>query len=395
MSKNVERRCRMIHQINENNRISRGLFAFIFSLISVAGLFNSYSVTAKGEQLPSRYHLVGLNHSIHTTSLNRTTSSPYHVYLGGDAIGIKIMTDGLVVADTFLVETANGAINPAKEAGILKGDVIIAANHQEIKSVEDYRTQVQLYEKTGDMELTVKRKGVTETIVVKPVLSTEGVITTGMYLRDSIAGIGTLTFIDAKSYQYGALGHEITDQETGDLVNVTQGQITKSNVLSVRRAQVGHPGEKVADIYEHETVGTVLKNNYYGIYGSYNQQKIDRPLIEVGYMNDVKVGPAQIYTVLEGNKVEVFNIDITSVNLQTKKDVKGIKYTVSDERLLKETGGIVQGMSGSPIVQDGKLIGAVTHVLVHDPKVGYGLFIEWMIDEAHESVDTVALQDAA
>ena len=385
----------MIHQINENNRIPRYLFAFIFSLISVTGIVSPYSVAAQGEHVPSQDYQIGSNHPSHTVSLNRITSSPYHVYLGGNAIGIKIMTEGLVVADTFLVETAEGAVNPAKEAGVLKGDVIIAVNNKQIKSVNDYKAQVQLYEKTGYMQLTVNRKGVAENIVVKPVMSTEGVITTGMYLRDSIAGIGTLTFIDAKSYQYGALGHEIMDQESGQLVKVTQGQITKSNVLSIRRAQTGHPGEKVADIYEHEMVGTLTKNNYYGIYGAYNQTQINRPLIEVGTMKDVKVGPAQIYTVLEGNKIETFDIEITEVNAQDKKDVKGIKYSVTDKQLLSETGGIVQGMSGSPIVQDGKLIGAVTHVLVHDPKVGYGLFIEWMLEEANESVNTTAMQRVA
>ncbi len=395
MSKNVERRRRMIHQINEKKRVSRTIVAFVFSLISVTGILNSYSITAQSETVQSHQTSRSTSSAIHTTSLNRTSSSPYHVYLGGDAIGIKIMTEGLIVMDTFLVETADGAINPAKEAGVLKGDVIVAVNNKEVKTINDYKDQVRLYEKTGYMQVTINRKGHHENIVIKPVMSNEGVITTGMYLRDNMAGIGTLTFVDAKTYQYGALGHEITDQTTQQLVKVTKGEITKSNVLSIRRAQTGHPGEKVADIYEHEQVGTLVKNNYYGIYGHFEKSKLNRPLVEVALMDEVKVGAAQIYTVLEGNKVEVFDIAITEVNKQNKKEVKGIKYSVTDERLLKETGGIVQGMSGSPIVQDGKLIGAVTHVLVNDPTIGYGLFIEWMIDEANESVETISTQEAA
>ena len=363
----------MIHQLSKKNRLSCAYVAVICSVLSLTTSFNPYSIIAQGE-----------------TGLNQTSSSPYHVYLGGDAIGIKIMTDGLVVMDTFLVETANGAVSPAKEAGVQKGDVIIAVNEQSVSSIQEYKDQIQQSESASTLQLTVNREGKQTELAITPVVSLEGVMTTGMYLRDSVAGIGTLTFVDSQTFQYGALGHEISDAKSSELVAVNDGIITKSNVLSVRRAQTGHPGEKVADIYEHEQVGTLTKNNYFGIFGTYSSQEITRPLIEVAPMKAVEVGPAQIYTVLEGSEIEVFDIMITHVNLQAQKDVKGIKYEVTDEVLLEQTGGIVQGMSGSPIVQNGKLIGAVTHVLVHDPKVGYGVFIEWMLEEANMGVEAEA-----
>lgn len=302
---------------------------------------------------------------------------------GGDAIGIKIQTDGLVVVDTYLVNTSNGAINPAKEAGIVKGDLIVAVNNQKITTVDDYKQQLLLSQNSGQLILTVNRQGKIEHVTVHPVTSTEGVTTTGLYLRDKLAGIGTLTFIDPNSLKYGALGHEIIDQDTNQLVTVSYGEIINSNVTAIRKAATGRPGEKVADILFDQKLGTLEKNNNFGIYGVMgNADTFSKEPMPIAYANEVKTGPAQIYTVLNGNKVEVFNINITEVNPQTQKAIKGLKYVVTDERLLNETGGIVQGMSGSPIIQDGKIVGAVTHVLVHDATMGYGIFIEWMLQEA-------------
>ena len=214
-------------------------------------------------------------------------------------------------------------------------------------------------------------------------ISTDGVMTTGLYLRDKLAGIGTLTFIDPNSHKYGALGHEIIDQDTNQLVSIKNGEIINSNVVSVRKATSGKPGEKVADILFDDKLGTLEKNNNFGIYGVMSSELHNqKDLMPIAYINEVKAGPAQILTVLNGNKVEAFDINITEVNMQTQKAIKGIKYTVTDERLINQTGGIVQGMSGSPIIQDGKIVGAVTHVLVHDSTMGYGIFIEWMLQES-------------
>ena len=301
---------------------------------------------------------------------------------GGDAIGIKIQTDGLVVVDTYLVNTEGGTINPAKEAGVMKGDMILAVNNQKISTIEEYKEQLMLAKENNQMILTINRQGKTENITVHPVISTEGVCTTGLYLRDKLAGIGTLTFIDPNTNKYGALGHEIIDQDTNQLVNIKNGEIINSNVLSVRKATTGKPGEKVADILFDEKLGTLEKNNKYGVYGLMQSNEMSqKDLIPMAYINEVKKGPAQILTVLNGNKIEAFDIEITEVNVQSEKAIKGIKYTVTDPRLLEETGGIVQGMSGSPIIQDGKIIGAVTHVLVHDSTLGYGIFIENMLEQ--------------
>ena len=387
MSKKVERRRNMNQKINKNRFLIHTILIFVFSLLSISAPAQTYVWAQSNNDQLLHIDEKRKIYEVSTKQTERTASKKqnqnrYMLIPGGDAIGIKIQTDGLVVVDTYLVNTEGGTINPAKEAGVMKGDMILAVNNQKISTIEEYKEQLMLAKENNQMILTINRQGKTENITVHPVISTEGVCTTGLYLRDKLAGIGTLTFIDPNTNKYGALGHEIIDQDTNQLVNIKNGEIINSNVLSVRKATTGKPGEKVADILFDEKLGTLEKNNKYGVYGLMQSNEMSqKDLIPMAYINEVKKGPAQILTVLNGNKIEAFDIEITEVNVQSEKAIKGIKYTVTDPRLLEETGGIVQGMSGSPIIQDGKIIGAVTHVLVHDSTLGYGIFIEWMLQE--------------
>ena len=387
MSKKVERRRNMNQKINKNRFLINTILIFVFSLLSISAPAQTYVWAQSNNDQLLHIDEKRKIYEVSTKQAERTASKKqnqnrYMLIPGGDAIGIKIQTDGLVVVDTYLVNTEGGTINPAKEAGVMKGDMILAVNNQKISTIEEYKEQLMLAKENNQMILTINRQGKTENITVHPVISTEGVCTTGLYLRDKLAGIGTLTFIDPNTNKYGALGHEINDQDTNQLVNIKNGEIINSNVLSVRKATTGKPGEKVADILFDEKLGTLEKNNKYGVYGLMQSNEMSqKDLIPMAYINEVKKGPAQILTVLNGNKIEAFDIEITEVNVQSEKAIKGIKYTVTDPRLLEETGGIVQGMSGSPIIQDGKIIGAVTHVLVHDSTLGYGIFIEWMLQE--------------
>ena len=387
MSKKVERRRNMNQKINKNRFLIHTILIFVFSLLSISAPAQTYVWAQSNNDQLLHIDEKRKIYEVSTKQAERTASKKqnqnrYMLIPGGDAIGIKIQTDGLVVVDTYLVNTEGGTINPAKEAGVMKGDMILAVNNQKISTIEEYKEQLMLAKENNQMILTINRQGKTENITVHPVISTEGVCTTGLYLRDKLAGIGTLTFIDPNTNKYGALGHEIIDQDTNQLVNIKNGEIINSNVLSVRKATTGKPGEKVADILFDEKLGTLEKNNKYGVYGLMQSNEMSqKDLIPMAYINEVKKGPAQILTVLNGNKIEAFDIEITEVNVQSEKAIKGIKYTVTDPRLLEETGGIVQGMSGSPIIQDGKIIGAVTHVLVHDSTLGYGIFIEWMLQE--------------
>ena len=388
MSNKVERRRNMNRKLNKEHKFVYNMLLFVFSLLCVVAPAgeNVWAKTSNEQLLhidEERKIYEVFHQRFENAQSVAQTQDRYSLIPGGDAIGIKIQTEGLVVVDTYLVNTNDGAINPAKDAGIMKGDLIVSVNNQKITTVEDYKQQLLLSQASGQIILTINRQGKLEHVTVHPVTSTEGVMTTGLYLRDKIAGIGTLTFIDPKSRKYGALGHEIIDQDTNQLVSVNEGEIIDSNVTSIRKATAGKPGEKVADIMFDEKLGTLEKNNNFGIYGIMSDRNLlSKSVMPIAYISEIKTGSAQILTVLNGHNVEAFDINITEVSPQTQKAIKGIKYVVTDERLLSETGGIVQGMSGSPIIQDGKIIGAVTHVLVHDATMGYGIFIEWMLQES-------------
>ena len=353
MSKKVERRRNMNQKINKNRFLIHTILIFVFSLLSISAPAQTYVWAQSNNDQLLHIDEKRKIYEVSTKQAERTASKKqnqnrYMLIPGGDAIGIKIQTDGLVVVDTYLVNTEGGTINPAKEAGVMKGDMILAVNNQKISTIEEYKEQLMLAKENNQMILTINRQGKTENITVHPVISTEGVCTTGLYLRDKLAGIGTLTFIDPNTNKYGALGHEIIDQDTNQLVNIKNGEIINSNVLSVRKATTGKPGEKVADILFDEKLGTLEKNNKYGVYGLMQSNEMSqKDLIPMAYINEVKKGPAQILTVLNGNKIEAFDIEITEVN---------VDYSVND----------------SVRVMDGPLkdfIGAVTEINKEKHKV--------------------------
>jgi stage IV sporulation protein B len=213
-----------------------------------------------------------------------------------------------------------------------------------------------------------------------------------MFVRDTAAGVGTLTFLDPKGHNYGALGHVISDVDTGQPIVVGQGKILRSHVTSIQKGESGEPGEKRAIFTDEDQIlGNIVRNTPFGIFGKMNElpnKGLYNKPIPVGLQEEVKEGPANILTVVNGQKVESFKIQIVSVNKQRTASTKGLILKVTDPRLLNVTGGIVQGMSGSPIIQNGKIIGAVTHVFVNDPSAGYGTFIEWMLKDA--GIQTIA-----
>src|SRR5690606_33835776 len=208
----------------------------------------------------------------------------------------------------------------------------------------------------------------------------------GLYIRDSAAGIGTMTFYHPATMKYGALGHVISDMDTKKPIVVENGEIVRSTVTSIEKGSNGDPGEKLARFSDDkEVIGNIERNSPFGIFGTLHQHLkngiMDKAL-PVALSHQVKEGPAQILTVVENDQVEQFDIEIVSSIPQKFPATKGMVIKVTDERLIEKTGGIVQGMSGSPIIQDGKIIGAVTHVFVNDPTSGYGVHIEWMLNEA-------------
>lgn len=298
-----------------------------------------------------------------------TNTTTYHaetkkVILGGESIGLQLST-GVYVTGKFDV---NG-VSPWEKTGVENGDIIISLNNIEVNSISEISNIVNKAKPNSTVPIIILRddKKINSQINV---YQYNGKNTIGLYVKDMILGVGTLTYIDPTLNQYGALGHAMTE------LAINSGVITTSSVNSIRKSLPGIAGEKRATIL-NRTLGTININSDFGVFGKYNAPSGD--LIEVCEAADVVLGPAQIVTVLNGTEKEYFDVMVVEAKLQSDEDVKGIKIKIIDDELIAKTGGIIQGMSGSPIVQNGKLIGAVSHVIVDNPLFGYGVYAEWML----------------
>lgn len=317
-----------------------------------------------------------------------TVLKDFKVIPGGESIGVKLNTAGVLVVGHHLVNTENGKKSPGELAGIKVGDMITEINGTKISKMADVAPFVQdSGQNHQPLSMVITRDNEKFTTKLTPLKSKgENVYKLGLYIRDSAAGIGTMTFVHPQSKKYGALGHVISDMDTKRPIVVEDGEIVRSTVTSIEKGSSGEPGEKLARFSsDREIVGNIQKNSPFGIFGKLNKNLkngiMDKPL-PIALSNQVKEGPAKILTVVDSDKVESFDIEIVSTIPQKFPATKGMVIKVTDPKLLQKTGGIVQGMSGSPIIQDGKLVGAVTHVFVNDPTSGYGVHIEWMLSEA-------------
>lgn len=295
------------------------------------------------------------------------------VVLGGENIGIKVNSNGVLVVGFYQIDGKN----PAKDAGFRIGDRIIKINDTDINIISDLTSSIK--DNTEVLEVTYERNNKTYNTKIKLYKDSNNVYKTGLYVKDKIIGIGTLTFIDPNTKMYGALGHEIMEKTTGTKFEIKDGTIFKSNVTGIDKGTRNSPGGKMASYMLDDTYGTITKNEINGIYGVYNKNIDTANLIEVADSSSIKLGKAYFTTVIKDDTKETFEINILKIN---KNDAtKNIFFEITDEKLLKRTNGVVQGMSGSPIIQDGKLIGAVTHVVVDDSSKGYGIFITSMLKE--------------
>jgi len=300
-----------------------------------------------------------------------------YVIVGGENIGIELKSNGILIVGTYDV---NGK-NPAKLSGLQNGDKIIKINNKNISSIKEMINYIESLKNKSEIEITYIR-GNRE---IKTVLSlhkdSSNTYKTGLYVKDSITGVGTLTYIDPNTKLFGALGHEIIEKNTGQKLEINGGTIYNSTVTGVTKSSIGKPGEKSAKYDTSKVFGKINENTTSGIFGTYTTTIPEKKLYKVANINEVTTGPAKILTVIEENKIEEFEINIIKIN-ENKSISKNFLFEIIDERLLKETGGIVQGMSGSPIIQGEYIIGAVTHVVVDDPTKGYGISIIKMLEEA-------------
>ncbi len=304
----------------------------------------------------------------------------------GNTVGVKLKIDGILVIAVSDVEAPDGQKTvPARDTGIKPGYIITGVNDKRMNDVEDLIKEVE-HSAGTPVKVAYKYGSLKGVAYVTPVKAAEDrKYHIGLWVRDSTAGIGTLTYYDPATRDFGALGHGITDIDTGTLMPVESGEILESNILGVKMGRSGTPGELKGIFIEDTKLGSINKNSEVGIYGKLDESAITRisgSLYPIGVKADVRVGPASILSNIDGKSIEEFSIDIQKVSRQNLNGSKGMIIKITDRKLLDTTGGIVQGMSGSPIIQDGKIVGAVTHVLVNDPTRGYGIFIEAMLKNA-------------
>lgn len=294
---------------------------------------------------------------------------------GGENIGIQLHSNGIIIVGFYQVDNRY----LGTEAGLELGDRITKLNDQPISNIEELVSAINENATDGKVKLTFIRNQKELTTELPLIKDQNNVYKTGLFVKDQINGIGTLTYIDPNTKIYGALGHEIADKNSLAKIEIKDGKIFKSEVTGITKSEVGSPGEKNAKFYSDEIYGNIKENEKSGIFGTYGGTIPEKDAIEVGKPDDVKLGEATIQTVLSGNTVENFKINILKIN--ETSDTKNILFEITDPTLIEKTGGVVQGMSGSPIIQDGKIIGAVTHVIVNDSKKGYGIFITSMLEE--------------
>ena len=304
----------------------------------------------------------------------------YSDYLiaGGENIGIEIHSKGIMIVGVYQVENTY----PATEAGLKIGDIITTIDGETVSNIEEMVTKVNQHKNEGTIKIGYLRDDILKNTKLKLYRDSNQIYKTGLYVKDSISGIGTLTFIDPETKLFGALGHEIIEKATGKILEIKDGKIFESDVTSIHPSTNGVPGEKNAKFHYEQVNGTILENTQQGIFGNYTGNLNGKKTYAVATPDEVQKGKAKIMTVLSGNTIEEYEITITKIDKNAKQKTKNIVFEITDQELLKKTGGIIQGMSGSPIIQNDKIIGAVTHVVVDNPQKGYGIFITNMLEEA-------------
>ena len=297
----------------------------------------------------------------------------------GTAAGIRLETEGVLVVGLSGVQAGEETVFPARDAGILEGDMLRTVNGAPIHSAEELQSALE--QSAGPVQLELLRDGEALTLQAEPVPGGDGKPRLGVWIRDSVLGIGTLTFYDPETGAYGALGHGIGGKDAGGLLEIRGGELLHAEIGGVKRSASGDPGELQGSYEPGQPIGSISANTEAGIFGVLYQAP-EGKTIPVAPRDAVHLGDAKILTCIEGGEAQTYSIRICALYHTAEAGHRDMLIEVTDRTLLEKTGGIVQGMSGSPILQDGAIVGAVTHVLVNNPAKGYGIRIEHMLEAA-------------
>lgn len=300
-----------------------------------------------------------------------------YVIPGGETLGIEVNSKGVMVIGFYQINSKFNKGVPVIKAG----DYIVKINDVEVNTIEELTKAIEANVSLGEVNVELRRDKKVRTSKLELVKDGD-IYKTGLYVKNSITGTGTLTYIDPETKIFGALGHEIVESNINNIVEIKDGSIFRNYITGIDKSKVGYAGSKNAKFYYNTKYGSINKNTNVGIYGIYDSILPNKERLEVARNDEVKIGKASIATVLSKEDIKYYDIEITKIDEYSK--VKNISFKITDKELLDKTGGVVQGMSGSPIIQNGKIIGAVTHVIIDNPTTGYGLFITTMLEEGEK-----------
>lgn len=354
----------------------RVLFFIFFIAILLAAVYFGYDLKT------NPYVLTKIDNEV-------IESEGKYIIPGGQTIGVELKTEGvLVVGLADIISTDKASISPAKIAGMQIGDKILKIDSHDIAGIDDI-LHYTMDNGIKNYNFTVEREGKILNFNFSPAQIYESdEIKFGFWARENIAGIGTVTFVDPETGKFSAIGHGISDSDTGNLIDIEKGSISRANITNIKLGKKGEPGEIIGYILKNEdSLGNVENNTNFGIYGNINKDSMgyfSNNLIEVGKKEEIRIGPAQIYSCVN-NEIQKYDVEITKIFYQNKPDEKSFVIKIVDNDLLELTNGIIQGMSGCPVIQNNKIVGAVTHVFMNDPTKGYGIYIEWIFDQIYSA----------
>lgn len=383
--------------ISDNYKIKKGDGLTFNTAVPITAEYEGLklSQTGKTEQIGEEFDVklkaFGI---IPFSTVNVEVVDELHVSVLGTPFGMKLYTDGVLVIDITTVETVSGSISPGEDAGVKKGDYILSADGRQVLTNEELSAAVAA-SGGNRIKLVIKRGGTQKTVYVTPALSKEtNSYRIGLWVRDSSAGIGTLTFYSPATGIICGLGHGVCDEDTGDLLELKNGEIVSAEIVSVEKGSSGSPGQ-LKGRFTYSTIGKIDCNSEKGVYSVLKGKLGFSRLTETALKQEVRDGDAQILCTVDGREPQLYSCRIKKRSSAYLSATQNMTVTVTDPELLKLTGGIVQGMSGSPILQNGKLIGAVTHVLIDDPTTGYAIFAENMLKEAESTAGNAKVRKAS
>ena len=358
----------------------------ILKLKTLPGVEFLETASTSNEGLNFTHIDVKLFGTLNVKETNITKIEDAEVVPIGKVIGLKLYTNGVLVVGMGEIEDENNIVNrPYEKADIQEGDTILEVNEQEIENISSLKKIIN--SSNGEnLKLKILREGSIITSNILPVKTGKEEYKLGLWVKDAATGVGTISFYEPKTNSFAVLGHGITDSDTGNLINIDYGELVTSKILSIKKGESGDPGEVRGTIINQQTIGEVSKNTDFGVYGNLENLtslNIDvSKAIKVASRDEIEIGEAKILCATDSsNTVKEYSIEIEKIYLENNSNNKSMLIKIKDEELLAKTGGIIRGLSGAPIIQNGKFIGAVTNVLVSSPEIGYAIFGDLMLKE--------------